>query len=150
MADLEDDFERMELDYTAKCRGPSSKNFNINRNELEEKLKKTLEERIKIYKLWCYLMLVVNLIFLIFWAYGLLSDQLFTTATATAIAVSSFFYITNPLLKEKLDWWFIGDAVFENSAIFCEAFGAHVVSLSDRLVDWGAHIIKWLSEMTLG
>jgi len=147
MADLADDFERMELDYRAKCRGPSSKNFNINRNELEDKLKRTLEERVKIYKLWCFLILLVTLIFSIFWAYGLLSDHLYTTATAIGIIVSAIVYISNPLLQETMDWWFILDAIFENSATFCEVLGGHVVALSNRFVEWGSHFFTWLSDL---
>jgi len=149
MADLADDFERMELDYRAKCRGPSSNNFNINRNELEEKLNRILEERVKIYKFWCFLILAVNLIFLIFWIYGLLSYQLFTTAMTTGIAVSVMSYVSNPLLQETMDWCFIVDAVLENSAISCELLGERFVALSDRLLEWGSSLITWLSDLRL-
>merc|ERR1719228_2975267 len=114
MTDLTLDFDRMEKDYKMKCRGPSSTNFDINRDELEEKLKKTLEERVEIYKLCCFMVLVVSLGLITFRAFGLLSGQFFTTAIVTGMTVFAIFYLSNPLLQETMDWWFIIDAIIEN------------------------------------
>jgi len=150
MTDLTLDFERMEKDYQMKCRGPSSSNFDINRDELEEKLKKTLEERVEIYKLCCFIVLVVSLGLITFKAFGLLSGQFFTTAVVTGMTVFAIFYLSNPLLQETMDWWFIIDAIVENLAMVCELLGERALYLSDLVLEMGSRLITWLSDLTLG
>jgi len=150
MTDLTDDFARMEEDYQMKCRGPASSNFDINRDELEEKLRKTLDERVEIYKLCCFTFLAVSLLFIIFRACDLLSSQFFTTATVTGMTVSALFYLTNPLLQERMDWWFIIDAVVENLAMVCELLGERALYLWNFLLELGSRMITWLSDLTLG
>lgn len=150
MSDLSDDFARMEADYQMKCRGPSRTSFSINRSELEDKLRKIIEERVEIYKLWCFSILAAVAILSSFWLCGLISHQLFTTVASTGIIVSAFFYLTNPLLKESLDWLFLLEATVDNLAILLEVVGERVIRITDRLLEWGSRLVTWVSDMTLG
>jgi len=147
MTDLADDFARMELDYQTKCRGPSSSKFIINRHELEERLRRTLEHRVEIYKLWFFAILAVNLVFFSFWVCGILSDQLFTTAASIGTTFSAVFYLSNPLLQESMDSWFMVDAVVDNTVMVCEVLGERVVALFERVLAWGSRLITWISDL---
>jgi len=147
MTDLRDDFQRMEVDYEIKCRGPSKTEININTHELEERLSKTLKLRVATYKQFSFMILVGYASCWFFWFLNAISDESLTTVVATVTAVSTFFYMTNPLLQETIGWCFLVDAFVDNCYLAYKVLIELTFGLSDQLLGWGYFAVDYLSNL---
>lgn len=115
LSDLTDDFARVDIDYLEKCKGPSKNHFHVDKYKLMEKLKRTLDQRVEVYQSRFFAVLLLQCLFFLTWMCGGIPTQAYTSITATVTFVFSFFYATNPLLKERVDVWFIVDAITTNT-----------------------------------
>jgi len=115
LSDLTDDFARVDIDYQEKCKGPKKNYFHIDKYELMEDLKRKLDERVEVYQLRFFGVVLLQGVIFLTWICGGIPTQALTSVTATVTLVFSFFYATNPLLKERVDIWFFVDAIMTNS-----------------------------------
>jgi len=115
LSDLTDDFARVDIDYQEKCKGPSKNYFHVDKHELMDDLRRTLDHRLEGYQSRFFVVFLLQAVLFLTWTCGGMSTQVFTTFTATVTLVFAFFYGTNPLLKERVDIWFFVDAIMINS-----------------------------------
>jgi hypothetical protein len=144
LADLTDDFARVDEDFEDKCKGPSKNRFYVDKYELKDRLKRVLEKRVEAYQSSFFKIFIFLCVFCLAWMAGVISTQTFTFVTGFVILVLSYFYGTNALLKERVDVWFLVDAITKNSInttiIVCGYFVSFISMVFRKIMDFVSFI----------
>jgi len=144
LSDLTDDFERVDIDYQEKCKGPSKNYFHVDKIGLMDDLRRKLNQLLEVYQSRFFVVCVVQGVLFIIWACGGIPTQVFTTVTAAVTLVFAFFYGTNPLLKERVDIWFFVDAIMINSGnmvfLSCGLVLLLISSIFNQILHFGSSL----------
>merc|ERR1719204_401382 len=75
LSDLTDDFERVDIDYQEKCKGPSKNYFHVDKIGLMDDLRRKLNQLLEVYQSRFFVVCVVQGVLFIIWACGGIPTQ---------------------------------------------------------------------------